>query len=44
MFYAGPSAIDSMGALDAIAPTVFESLGPSTHGFWRILSQIHQFS
>ena len=33
-----------MGALGAIAPTVFESVGASTHGFWWILPQMHQFS
>ena len=32
-----------MGAVGAVAPTVFESVGASTHGFWWILSQIHQF-
>ena len=33
-----------MGAVGAIAPMVFESVGASTHGFWWILSQIHKFS
>ena len=28
------SAFVSMGAVRAIAPTVFESVGASTHGFW----------
>ena len=26
----------SMGAVGASAPTVFESVGASTHGFWQI--------
>ena len=27
-------ALVSMGAVGAIAPTVFERVGASTHGFW----------
>ena len=30
----------SMGAVGAIAPTVFESVGASTHVFWSILLQL----
>ena len=33
-----------MGAVGALAPTVFESVGGSTHGFWQLLSKFHQFS
>ena len=33
-----------MGALGASAPTVFESVGASTHGFWQFFSYFHQFS
>ena len=36
-------ALVSMGAVGAIAPTVFESVGASTHGFWLILPQNHHF-
>ena len=28
----------SMGAVGASAPTVFESVGASTHGFWQFFS------
>ena len=33
-----------MGAVGALAPTVFESVGASIHGFWQLLSKFHQFS
>ena len=31
----------SMGAVGASAPTVFESGGASTHGFWQLFSHFH---
>ena len=34
----------SMGAIGAMASTVFESVDASTNSFLRILSKIHQFS
>ena len=33
-------ALVSMGAVDAIAPTVFESAGAITNVFWRILYKL----
>ena len=33
-----------MGALSGIAPTVFESVGGSTHGFCQFFSHFHQLS
>ena len=33
-----------MGAVGALAPTIFESVGTSIHGFfWQILSKFYQF-
>ena len=29
--------------MGVLAPTVFESVGASTHGFWQILSEFYQF-
>ena len=37
-------ALVSMGAVGALAPMVFKSVGASTHGFWQLLSKFHQFS
>ena len=37
-------ALVSMGAVGALAPSFFESVGGSTHGFWGLLSQIHKLS
>ena len=33
-----------MGAVGAKAPMVYESVVASTHGFWQLLSQFHQFT
>ena len=33
----------SMGAVGASAPTVFESVGASTHGFWQIFPNCFNF-
>ena len=30
-----------MGAVDALAPTVFEIVDASTHGFWKLFSRFH---
>ena len=43
----GPTSIRSLvslGALGAMAPTVFESVSASNHAFWLIWLQFHQFS
>ena len=32
----------SMGAVGALAPTVFESVGAGTHWFWQLFSWFHQ--
>ena len=34
----------NMGAVGALAPTIFESVDAGTHGFLQILFQFHQFS
>ena len=37
----GPVRVGAMGAL---APIAFESVGASNHGFWQFLSLCHEFS